>query len=39
MHKANKEVERRLDKKMDEKLFNVPGYEPYSISQALGYGR
>lgn len=34
-----RDIERRLDKRMNDKLANVPGYEPPSVSQKLGLGK
>lgn len=32
-------MEKKLDKRMNERLENIPGYEPPSVSQKLGFGR
>jgi hypothetical protein len=32
-----KESEKRVEKKVNEKLANIPGYEAPNISQKLGY--
>lgn len=34
-----KQSEQKIDKKLNEKLSNIPGYEPPSVSQKLGLGK
>lgn len=36
---GKQETERKVNKRLNEKLENVPGYEPYSISQSIGAGK
>jgi len=36
---SKQETERKVNKCLNQKLENVPGYEPYSISQSIGAGK